>query len=196
MKRTIGLTGNSGAGKSTVAEYLRGLGAEIIDADKISHDLCETGQQGYVLIRDAFGEQFFCEDGSLDRRALGSYVFANKDELLKLNGILHPLIIAEVENRKKIAKSETVVIDCALLIEVGLHHDVDEVWLVEAEQTQKKERIRNRDGIDEVTAKNRISNQLTEDILKQYADVVIVNTGTLCKLEKQVEEAYYGKNKS
>ncbi|WP_066686967.1 dephospho-CoA kinase [Christensenella intestinihominis] len=194
MKRTIGLTGNSGAGKSTVAEYLKELGAEVIDADQISREICDPGQAGYLAVRKAFGPEFFREDGALDRHKLGAHVFADHAELMRLNGILHPLVLEEVRRRRRESEKDTVVIDCALLVDAGLSRDADEIWLVRAGDAQKLERIRSRDGIDETHAGNRLKSQSREEELLAHADVVLVNDGTLEQLRKQVEEYFYGKN--
>lgn len=194
MKRTIGLVGNSGAGKSTVAQYLRELGADIIDADKVAHELYEIGQPGYAAVKEAFGDDFFDRDGALDRRALGAYVFTDEEALNTLNAIIHPLVIEEVRRRKKASDKDVVVIDCALLIDAGLEEDVDEIWLVSAENEQKLERILERDKIDPEHAENRLKNQSGEELLKRRADVVIQNNGTPVELKKQIGEYYYGKN--
>lgn len=195
MKRTIGLTGNSGAGKSTAAEYMRQLGAEIIDADQISRDLCRPGQKGYLAVRETFGPDFFLKDGTLDRRKLGARVFAEPDALMRLNAILHPMILDEVRCRKAASKKEIVVIDCALLTDTGLDRDVDEIWLIRAGDAQKLERIRARDGIDGEHAKNRLKSQTAEKEMLDRADVVLVNDGTLEQLKKQIEVHFYGKSR-
>lgn len=190
MKRTIGLIGNSGAGKSTAASYLETLGADVIDADRVAHELCEIGQPGYIAVREVFGKDYFLEDGTLDRRALGAFVFADKQALARLNAILHPLVIDEVRRRKEASQKGVVVVDCALLTDVGLEEDVDEIWLVRAASERKKERILRRDGIDEAHASNRLNNQSREEDMERYADVVIENDGTLAHLKKQIGELY------
>ncbi len=194
MKRMIGLMGNSGAGKSTVASFLMELGADVIDADKISHDICDPGNAGYDAVRKGFGEQFFGTDGKLDRRKLGAYVFANPQELKRLEQILHPLVLEEMDKRVAASASGTIVVDCALLIDAGLESWVDEIWLVTAAHENKKERIKMRDGIDEEHAKNRLGSQRKQDELLGYADVVIHNDASLSELKKQVGESFYGTN--
>lgn len=194
MKRIIGLTGNSGAGKSTAAAYMECLGAEVIDADQISRELCDMGQAGYTAIKKEFGEGFFCKDGSLDRHKLGALVFADCTALERLNHTLHPLVLREVRRRKAASQKDVIVIDCALLLDTELNKDVDEVWLICAPNAQKQKRIRQRDGISEQNAENRLKSQTAEmDMIKQ-ADVVLENNGTLEQLKEQIREHFYGKS--
>ena len=192
-KRIIGLMGNSGSGKSTAAAVLRELGADIIDADELSHDFCEPGQLGNKKIRMRFGNDFFREDGSLDRQKLGRYVFSRPEELLALEGILHPLVLAEVQARLLCSTAQTIVIDCALLTETGLDRLCSEIWLVEAGE-KNRERIQERDGIDAHSAADRLKNQTPEKELEQYADHLLKNEGTVADLRKRVKELYDGQN--
>ena len=189
-KRIIGLMGNSGSGKSTVAAKLRELGAYIIDADQISRDLSEPGQDGWRAVKQEFGEAFFRNDGALDRHKLGKYVFARPEELKRLNGVLHPLVLQKVDEKIKFAPAGTIVIDCALLVDVGLDELADEVWLVTAGQESKIERIKNRDGIGSEHAENRLRSQLSEKELERHADVVLENKGTLDELYERVRKQY------
>ncbi|MEA5002768.1 MAG: dephospho-CoA kinase [Christensenella sp.] len=193
-KRVIGLTGNSGSGKSSAAAYLEELGAYVIDADRIAREISDTGKAGALAVRDAFGEVFFRADGSLDRHKLGEYVFSRPAELKRLNEVLHPLIIKEVKERMG-AATGTVVLDCALLVDVGLTALTGEVWLIAAGQDSKIDRIKKRDGIGHEHARNRLLSQLDEEKMRKYADVVIENNGTLEELKKQVREQFYGQSK-
>ncbi len=188
MKKIIGLMGNSGSGKSTVAKYLRERGANIIDADDVSHEVCEPGKPGLEQVKERFDSYFFNDDGSLNRRRLGRHVFADKKELRKLEDVLHPIIMMEVKRRMDSATEELVVIDCALLVKMGLHHLVDEVWLVKADTDTKINRICGRDGIPFDQAMSRLRNQEPDDDMIQYADCVIMNNGSKQQLLEQVEE--------
>ncbi len=188
MKRIIGLMGNSGSGKSTVANYLKNKGAKIIDADEVSHRICELGQPGLAQVKERFDAYFFNEDGTLNRRRLGNHVFANKQELRKLEDILHPIILKEVKREMDAIEDGVVVIDCALLVTVGLYHMVDEVWLVKADMDTKVNRICSRDGITYEQAMSRLRNQQRDDEMMQYANVILVNDGLEQQLLEQVEE--------
>ncbi|BDF58668.1 dephospho-CoA kinase [Christensenellaceae bacterium] len=190
-KRIIGLMGNSGSGKSTVAAYLKRMGARIVDADQIARDLSKPGQAGWRAVKQGFGEAFFHGDGTLDRHKLGEYVFARPGELKRLNGLLHPLVLQKVNEEIGRAGEKTIVIDCALLVDVGLDKLADEVWLVSAARKSKLERIKNRDNLSSEHAENRLKSQLPEKELKRYADVVLENKGTLDELFERVRK-YYG----
>lgn len=187
MKRIIGLMGNSGSGKSLIAEYLKGKGAQIIDADQVSHDLCQPGQPGLTAVKEAFPPMYFNDDGTLSRKRLGRLVFADQAALQKLESILHPMIIERL--REEIDKADgLVVIDCALLYKMGLHDLVDEVWLVMANFNQKLARIMDRDGLSAKEAADRLQSQMDETIMAGYADKIIHNEGVPEDVYRQVEE--------
>lgn len=189
MNKVIGLMGNSGSGKSTVAKYLKERGAHIVDADEISHEVCEPGQPGLAAVRERFAPYFFNDDGTLNRRRMGRVVFADKRELRKLEDVLHPIILKRVKERLDGLKNEElVVIDCALLVKTGLVHMVDEVWLVKADTDTKINRICGRDGITSDQAMNRLRNQESDDEMVRHADVIILNDGPVSMLLDQVEE--------
>ncbi len=186
--KIIGLMGNSGSGKSTVAKYLRQKGAYVIDADQISHDVCEVGQEGLAAVKEQFDGYFFNEDGSLNRRRLGRHVFANKKELEKLEGILHPIINKKVDEMLKNTKDELIIVDCALLVKTGLYKLAHEVWLVKADVDTKINRICARDNIPMEQALQRLRNQYSEDILVRYSHKIILNDGSAEMLYAQIED--------
>jgi len=191
MKRVIGLTGVMGAGKSTVSTYLRRKGVRVIDADEISRDLTRKGQPGYSAVIRVFGQEFISEDGSLDRRALGQYVFEDKARLGRLEGVLHPLILERMQ--KELANTDgTVVIDAPLLHKAGLDMLCGEVWVVSAPLEMRIERILKRDQISAEEARARLESQIAPEIMEKSADVVLQNNGTLEDLYRQVDEVLYG----
>ncbi len=188
MKRIIGLMGNSGSGKSTIAAYLKKLGAHIVDADEIAHHVCDRGQPCLKAVRKAFGDSFFLEDGSLNRRLLGSYVFQHPAELKRLEALLHPLILEKTQQQMDAYPDGIVVVDCALLVQTGLHQRMDEVWLVKAPEDSKISRICSRDEISCEDAANRLRSQISDDELVRYADQVILNDAGLDTLYAQAKE--------
>ncbi len=191
MKRVIGLTGTMGAGKSEVSAYLRKKGIAVIDADEISRDITRKGQPGYEAVLRAFGRKFLSDNGEIDRRALGKYVFLKAERLNRLEEILHPLIIKRME--EELEKTEgTVVIDAPLLHKAGLDRLCGEVWVVSASETLRLERILARDRLTESEARARLKSQTAQEDMDAVADVVLKNEGAFEDLFKQIDEVLYG----
>ena len=197
----IGLTGGIAAGKSMVSGLLAELGAWILDADAISREVVEPGTEGLKAVAAEFGEKVLLPDGTLDRRALGAEVFGDPQKLERLNGILHPIIKAEMLRRaaeiEEQYPEDIVIFDVPLLIESGWQDVADEVWLVSAPVEQRIRRIAMRDGLDEKQTMERISAQMTDEQKAKYADVIINNGGSIQELEERVTKLYaerkYGK---
>lgn len=172
-KKVVGLTGSIASGKSTVSRLLeQQFGGHIICADSVGREVAQKGQEGYRKILELFSTDFLQEDGELDRKKLGSYVFAHPEELQKLNGCLHPIILDTILQRAK-GLTGLVVIDCALLIETELYRHVDEVWLVYAPKELRIQRVMARDGLCYEDALNRVNSQMPDEQKKKYAQRVI-----------------------
>jgi len=197
----IGLTGGIAAGKSLVSGMLVSLGAWILDADAISREVVEPGTEGLKAVVKEFGEGMLTPDGTLNRRALGAAVFGDEAKLKRLNGILHPMIKAEMLRRaaeiEEKHPEDMVVFDVPLLIECGWQDVAEEVWLVSAPIGERIRRIALRDGLSEEQAMERISAQMTDEEKAKYADVIIDNGGSIEALEQRVAKLYaerkYGK---
>jgi len=197
----IGLTGGIAAGKSMVSGVLASLGAWILDADAFSREVVKPGTEGLRAIAAEFGERMLNSDGTLNRKALGAEVFADEEKLERLNGILHPLIKAEMLRRaaeiEEKHPEDVVIFDVPLLIECGWQDVADEVWLVTAPIEERIRRIALRDGLDEVQAMERIKAQMPDEEKAKYADVIINNGGSIRELENTVAKLYaerkYGK---
>lgn len=171
----IGITGGSGAGKSTVSKYLEKKGWFVIDADEIAHRLMVPGSNVLEQISLRFGKQFLNQDGSLNRKKLGNVVFSNPKALADLNQITHHVIIQEI-NRMSAGKSN-VVIDAAILLETGLKDLCEHTIFISCPEQIRIERIMQREGIGEEYARKRISAQKNEDYFRQRCDFEIVNDG-------------------
>jgi len=177
-KYIIGLTGGIACGKSTVAAYLRDLGVPVLDADAVSHALTAPGGKALAAIRDTFGDEVFT-DGQLDRRALGRVVFGNNEAIKKLNAILHPLVIAEMEQQTSECQSPVIAWDVPLLFEAGMHTRCGETWCVRVPREMQIRRIAKRDGLDESAAAKRIDAQMDLNQKADLSDHVIDNSGSL-----------------
>ena len=187
-KYVIGLTGGIGAGKSTVSSVLEEYGATIIDADKLGHEVYEPGSEVNCAIRNMFGEDFFDEAGFLIRPKLGALVFSDASALQKLNSIVHPAIVKLAAERAARADG-LVIMDAALLIEVGLHEICDEVWLVTVRDDVRIDRVMKRNGFTEQEVRDRINSQISDEERGRYASVVLDNSGGLPELREQIINA-------
>ena len=187
----IGLTGGIACGKSTVSAKLKELGAAVIDADLLARDVVRKGEIAYNKIVHCFGEDILLPRGEIDRKKLGSIVFSDKEKLELLNSITHPEIISRLKEKIRELKSEgvkVIVVDAAILIEVGLHKYVDSVWVVTVDRETQVKRLINRDKFDYREAENRINSQFTNEVREKYADVIIDNNKPIEEVGKKLEE--------
>jgi dephospho-CoA kinase len=187
--RVIGLTGNIGSGKSTVADLLAERGATIIDADVLSREVVTRGAPALDAIAARWGPSVLDADGLLDRAALRKIVFHDRRELDALNEIIHPEIMrlrdAEVEAAR--AHGDRVVVCVVpLLFERHLADEFDFIVLVDAPRAMRLERIVRDRGLQEGDAVDMIASQMPADLKRARADWVIENTGSLEDLEREV----------
>jgi dephospho-CoA kinase len=192
--KTIGLTGGIGSGKSTVAKILEELGALVIHADTVGHDVYRPDSEGWQRILDAFGTDLLSQDRTIDRKKLGAIVFGDPRALRRLNAIVHPLIFAEIRNRigsyRAAGRVEPIVVEAALLIEANWLPLVEEVWLVVASPRLVVERVTSERGLPAAQVEQRIKAQLSDDERRKFAHVVIENTGSLDELRERVRSAW------
>ena len=189
----IGLTGGIASGKSTVSAKLKELGAAVIDADLLARDVVRKGEIAYNKIVQCFGEDILLPGGDIDRKKLGNIVFSDKEKLELLNSITHPEIINRMKERIQELKAEgakVIVVDAAILIEMGLHKYVDSVWVLSVDRETQLKRLAERDKYDYREAENRINSQFTNEVRKKYADVVIDNSKPIEEVEKRLEELW------
>lgn len=188
--KIVGLTGGIGSGKSTAARLLAQLGALVLDADRVGHEVYEPGSPGWQQVAAAFGQGVVAEDGRIDRKRLGSIVFSDPEELRRLNAIVHPLIRAALTSRvadiRRRSRPTAVVIEAAVLLEAGWDAMVDEIWLVVADRTSVVERIVLQRGLDATSVHARIAAQMSDEERRHKADVVIDNSGDFESLRDQV----------
>ena len=183
----IGLTGNSGTGKSSVAKVMGKYGALILDCDKIAHENMAVGGCAYDEIVSAFGKDILNSDNTINRKALGNIVFNDSQKLSILNKITHSKITQRVKDEIAKASCKCVVIDAPLLIEAGLDAIADKVWVVTADTEVRIERIMNRDGISRQEVLSRFSKQTPAEVLEKKADLIIDHSQNYFeKLEKEI----------
>lgn len=191
-----GLTGSIGTGKSTVAKMFADLGAHIIDADQISHEVVKPGMPAWQKIIDYFGKDIINDDLTINRSRLADVVFNDKAKLEKLNSIVHPEVLKEdvmlVEKIKTEDPDGLVVKEIPLLLEMGAdvaRKIVDYVIVVYASPEVQLKRLIER-GMSEEDARNRIKNQIPVEEKIKSADFVINNDGDLESTRKQVVRIY------
>lgn len=190
--KIIGLTGGIGSGKSTVARSLQQHGFPIVDADLIAREIVEPGQPALAELTKEFGEDILNADGSLDRGLLASRAFTNKDTTQRLNNITHPRInqrTQELFDEARENGAEAVIYDMPLLIDKGLHKDMDATIVVHAAEHVRLERLTTKRGLDADDVRRRINAQIDDETRKQHADILLDNNGTEEDLTKQIAEA-------
>ena len=189
----IGLTGGIGTGKTCVSSLLKNLGAAIVNADLLGHEVYAPQSEGWHAVVDTFGEQIVADNGEIDRRALGGIVFSDENALLQLNAIMHPRIYTLAEQRlNAIAErgENTAVLEAALLIEAKWTPLVDEVWVTVSPVTDIITRLQERNNMDEDTARSRINSQMPQSERVQHADVVLENAGSLEELSAKIQDLW------
>jgi dephospho-CoA kinase len=189
----VGLTGGIATGKSLVAGELKRLGAHIIDADRIAREIVEPGKPAYDDIVKEFGAAVLRPDATIDRKALGRAVFSDPAALEKLNSITHPRIrerIKEEARRLSAEGDQLIVLDIALLIEMGVKYEVEKIIVVYAETEQQLERLMKRDNLTRDEALKRLSCQMDIKEKLKYADYVIDNSGQLDKTIEQTRALF------
>lgn len=190
--KLIGLTGGIGSGKSTVAQLLVEKGWALVDADRIARDIVEPGQPALAELAEAFGEDILRADGSLDRGLLASRAFASREKTDLLNSITHPRIHEETQARFAAARragEEFVVYDMPLLVDNGLHKDMDATIVVDVDVEERVRRLVEFRGLEEDDARRRIAAQIPDDVRRAAADVLIDNNGPREALDAQVAAA-------
>jgi len=190
----IGLTGGIGAGKSTVSNRLRMLGAHIIDADAISRNALSTHGPCYDAVIALFGTQIIREDDSIDRAMVADLIFSDETKRLALNDIVHPYVLGTMHqecNEIIAANPDALVIfDIPLLIECGAYQDMDCNLVVTTPDEIRVERICKRNHTTKEEAWARIQSQIPQEEQCLYADYIIDNGGTLEELYQRVDEIY------
>ena len=184
FKYAIALTGSIATGKSSTVAKLTSLGFHIIDADKIAHKILD---EQHEAIAELFGGGFV-KERKVDRKALGSIVFADSDKRKKLEALLHPLIYDEIEklSEEQDKLGKPYFVDIPLFFE-GERYPIEKSLVVYTTKEQQLERLMHRNGYTEEEALERINTQIPVEEKRKWATYVIDNSGTLTQLEKECE---------
>ncbi|MCY7024205.1 MULTISPECIES: dephospho-CoA kinase [Streptococcus] len=191
MARIIGITGGIASGKSTVTEFLRQQGYQVIDADQVVHELQEPGGRLYQALLSAFGSAILQEDGRLDRPKLGAMIFGNPQLLEQSSQIQNQIIREELANRRDLlAETEDFFfMDLPLLFELQYEDWFDQIWLVDVTKETQLSRLMTRNSLSQEEAEKRIATQLSLQEKRKRADVLIDNNGSLEETRQQIRDA-------
>jgi dephospho-CoA kinase len=189
----LGLAGGIGSGKSTVADALKRLGAEVLDADAMVHAMLADPAVARRISR-RFGKQVLAPDGAIDRKALGAAAFVSEKTVRELESMLHPEVIRRtkrhIASRRRTDGAHVVVIDAPLLFEAGLDALCDEIFYVHAPKTERMKRVRERRGWTRAELERREKRQKSLDYKREEADLIIRNTASRAEVTRQVRSAW------
>ena len=189
--KIIGVTGNSGAGKTTICEIISKIAkVKIIDADEVAKSLDFPGSEYIQEIIELFGQEVLNSSGSLNRKKLGEFIYISVPNKLELDKLTFKYVGGEVSKQLEVLKSEEldyIVLDVPLLFESELDKLCDYVISVTASVETKLNRIQTRDNIDENTARQRLAIQKDEDFFYRNSDFVIENNGDIELIKNSIE---------
>ena len=191
MARIIGITGGIASGKSTVTEFLRQQGYQVIDADQVVHELQEPGGRLYQALLSAFGSAILQEDGRLDRPKLGAMIFGNPELLAQSSQIQNQIIREELAGRRDLLEEmeDIFFMDLPLLFELQYEDWFDQIWLVDVTEETQLSRLMTRNGLSQEEAEKRIAAQLSLREKRKRADVLIDNNGPREATRQQIRDA-------
>jgi dephospho-CoA kinase len=173
-----------------VANFFTRYNIAVVDADQVARDVVAVGMPALQAIQQHFGDDVLCSDGSLDRAALRARVFQDEQQRLWLNGLLHPLISAQMQQQLAEAKSPYVIWMVPLLIENQLYTQADRVLVVDLPAAEQISRAAKRDAADRKQIEQIIATQATPAMRRKIADDIIDNSQPLAQVEKQVADLH------
>lgn len=189
---TVGLTGGIGSGKSTFAALLAERGAHVIDADVLGRAALRPGSPAWHSVVSTFGEEVLGPSMDIDRARLAAIVFSDRAKLAALNAIVHPVILRAIAERLDALRGtdEVVVIDAALIVELGLDDGLDAVVVVTAPEDVRRARLVRERAMSEDDVRARMASQASEEELVAKADIVVRNDGSLESLAREADRVW------
>lgn len=190
--KVIGLTGSVGSGKTTVANLLQEkYHAYLINSDEVAKRLMEPGQISYEKIVEYFGEGILRPNKEIDRGKLAALVFEDREKLKRLNAFTHPYvqeyILHKINEIREKGEHEYVVVETALLFQVNYERFCDVVWVVVAEDTIRRKRLKESRGYDDEKIDAILANQMSNEEFRTYTPYIIDNSNNLSNIEKQLQ---------
>ncbi|MCK5666469.1 MAG: dephospho-CoA kinase [Thiotrichaceae bacterium] len=186
----IGLTGGIGCGKSTVSDLFKKHSTPIIDADEIAHALVMPGQKALSQISHCFGPNCITTDGHLNRAGLREIIFNDADKKLQLEGIMHPLVYAEIDRQLNRLTSPYCIISIPLLIETKMQSLVDHILVIDCPMEIQINRVKLRNGLNDTQVMAMINSQVSRTERLAHADSIIDNTRDIIFLSQQVSNLH------
>jgi dephospho-CoA kinase len=189
----VGLTGGIGSGKSTFAALLAEQGARVVDADLLGREALQPGRPAWHSVVDQFGDEILTHHSlQIDRKRLAEIVFADRDKLAALNAIVHPVImkgIADALDRLR-NTGEIVILDAALILELGLSEGLDALVVVVADESLRKKRLAKERGMSDADIVARMRSQASPEEQEVKADLVVRNNGNIEDLTREAERVW------
>jgi dephospho-CoA kinase len=189
----VGLTGGIGSGKSTFAALLAEQGARVIDADLLGREALEPGRPAWHSVVDQFGDEVLAPHSMrIDRKRLAEIVFADRVKLAALNAIVHPVIVTGIADAldELRATDEIVILDAALIVELGLQEGLDALLVVVADESLRKKRLERERGMSEADISARMRMQTGSEEQEAKADFVVRNNGNIQELTREAERVW------
>ncbi|MGR8951044.1 MAG: dephospho-CoA kinase [Gammaproteobacteria bacterium] len=186
----VGLTGGIGCGKTTMANLFAGLGVPVLDADQIACQLTAKGEPALDQIHQHFGERVLNPDGSLNRLQLKKIIFADAEQKVKLEAILHPLIFKAIDSQVGQLRSPYCILSIPLLFETKMEPIVDRVLVVDCPVELQIERVSKRDGLEIETIRSIIDSQVSRAYRRAHADDLLDNAQPYNTLAEQVKKLH------
>lgn len=191
--KVIGLTGGTGSGKGLVCQCFQKHNINSIDTDKVAREVCDVGKPCLLELVSVFGETILNQDSSLNRKALASIVFSDKDKLSKLNSITHRYILDTARlwlKEQQRQNKPAAIVDAPLLFESGFDKECDVIISVVSDKKERIARLLERDGITKEQIQKRFDNQHDDEFYKKNSHYVITNNGTKDELQAEVDALF------
>ena len=195
MKKIIGITGGVGTGKSTISQIIKDLyNAVLITTDEVAHEVYVPGTRTYDQLVTHFGDGIINEDGSVVHRALADIIFKDKNEKKFVDNLIHPYVFGRIEEEinkwKKTEEDIPLLIETALMFETGCDKYCDEVWGVITDHDIRVKRLMEDRGYTKEKTESILSNQMSDDELREKCDKILINNGTVEELLPTIRSAH------
>jgi dephospho-CoA kinase len=190
----VGLTGNIGCGKSTAARILGKMGALVIPADAIGHEMLRRGTDVYAAVVAEFGPSILDAAGEIDRKKLGSLVFASREKLDRLNSLVHPAVRGEVARRIREMATENphaiILVESALMIETGFYRQFERVLVITCNREVQIRRTMGRSGVSREEVEARLLRQMPQEEKAGISGFSIDNSGSEVEFRLQLRAVW------